>query len=67
MLNASNSQGFIPFTYGVDHTNLRKEVLNRWTEENPSQNVTYPRLHATSSPVNRAASTFWMRDGSFCV
>lgn len=65
VLNASNSQGFIPFTYGVDHTNLRKEVLNRWTEENPSQNVTYPRLHATSSPVNRAASTFWMRDGSF--
>ena len=65
VLNASNSQGFIPFTFGVDNTNLRKEVLNRWTEENPKQNVLFPRLHSDKHMLSRTASTFWMRDGSF--
>lgn len=65
VLNAVNSQGIIPFTFGVEHTNLRREVLNRWTEENPSQNVLFPRLHSDKHQLSRTASTFWMRDGSF--
>src|SRR5690606_5146247 len=31
--------GFFPFHWGVDESNLRVEALDRWTEENPSDNV----------------------------
>ncbi|TKC09742.1 TonB-dependent receptor [Pedobacter frigoris] len=58
-------QSFFPFTYGFDESSVRKEGLNRWTEQNPSQDVLYPRLHSVSFGNNTAQSTWWLRDASF--
>lgn len=65
VLGGNAPQSFFPFTYGFDESSLRKEAKNRWTEENPSQNVLYPRLHSVSYGNNNAASTWWLRDASF--
>lgn len=65
ILGASEPQGFHPFHWSYDETSLRKEALNRWTEQNPSQNVMFPRLRTNAHPHNTAASTWWMRDASF--
>lgn len=56
---------FMPFEWGVEQSNLRVEVLDRWTEENPNPNAMYPRLHTNSFYNNTAGSTYWMRDASF--
>lgn len=65
VLGASEPQGFYPFHWSYDETSLRREALNRWTEQNPSQNVMFPRLRTNAHPHNTAASTWWMRDASF--
>ena len=42
-------------------------ALDRWTENNPSQDVIIPRLHKNNAnnANNRVASTWWLRNGSF--
>ena len=65
VLGASNPQGFFPFKYGVDESSLRTQVMDRWTVENPSQNVLYPRLRNVALPHNEVGSTWWLRDASF--
>ncbi|WP_245801015.1 SusC/RagA family TonB-linked outer membrane protein [Sphingobacterium nematocida] len=65
VLGANVPQSFFPFQWGVDESNLRAEALNRWTEEAPSDNVMYPRLHSSTFANNSAASTWWLRDASF--
>lgn len=65
VLGGDVGEGFFPFVRGIDESSLRTEALNRWTEENPSQNVMFPRLHSTDFQHNRAASTWWLRDASF--
>ncbi len=65
VLGGSNSQGFFPFTYGVDESSVRTMVRDRWTEANPSQDVLFPRIRTGSYPNNMAASTWWMRDAGF--
>jgi TonB-linked SusC/RagA family outer membrane protein len=64
----ANAPGaWMPFAFGVDQSNYRTFALDRWTEENPSQDVMMPRLHkiGTTGANNGAASTWWLRDGSF--
>ncbi|UCS91874.1 TonB-dependent receptor [Echinicola marina] len=65
VLGASNGQGFFPFSWGVDESSVRVDALNRWTQENPSQDVMFPRLRTSSYWHNRAESTWWLRDASF--
>lgn len=72
LLGASADAGgkdgtFFPFGWGLYESTVRAEVANRWTEDNPSQNVMFPRLHrdGPSNQNNTAPSTWWQRDGSF--
>lgn len=65
VLGQANGPGFHPFAWGDRTSGTRIQALNRWTEENPSQNVFYPRLSSSSNFNNRAASTWWLRDASF--
>lgn len=67
VLGGDNPAGWYPFAWGVDQSNFRSFALDRWTEANPSQDVTMPRLHSTNpnSANNNVASTWWMRNGNF--
>ena len=65
VLGASSDGAFFPFQWGVEESAVRSEVANRWTEQNPSQNVMFPRMHSTNYDNNTAASTWWLRNASF--
>ena len=65
LLGEGNST-FWPFNWGVEKGNYRTAFLDRWTAENPRQDVTYPRLHnGYGNSINDEPSTWWLRDGSF--
>lgn len=59
--------GVVPFAgIGQYPANVMTNVKNRWTEDNPSQNVDYPRLTmANVTDNNYVNSTWWLKDGSF--
>lgn len=66
VLLASGNSTFWPFNWGVEKGNYRTAFLDRWTAENPRQDVTYPRLHVGyGNSINDEPSTWWLRDGSF--
>ena len=67
VLGGATPEGWFPFSWGVDQSNYRTFALDRWTEQNPSQNVLMPRLHKNNVNAgnNRVNSTWWLRDGSF--
>ncbi|MFC5683114.1 SusC/RagA family TonB-linked outer membrane protein [Flavobacterium sp. MAHUQ-51] len=65
VLGGSNPEGFFPFTFGVEESSVRKEGLNRWTVNNPSQDVMFPRQRSSTYFHNRVASTWWLRDASY--
>lgn len=58
-----------PFNGGGGSGNLFSNIEDHWTEDNPSQNVFYPRLSYGSETVdnqnNFQPSTWWLRDVSF--
>ena len=65
ILLASGNSTFWPFNWGVEKGNYRTAFLDRWTTENPSQDVVYPRLHVGyGNSINDEPSTWWLRDGS---
>lgn len=45
--------------------NVFTNYTDAWTEENPSQDVFWPRLSETTNPHNNRASTFWKKNMSF--
>jgi TonB-linked SusC/RagA family outer membrane protein len=45
--------------------NIYDNYNDRWTEENPSQDVFYPRLSESPNRHNYRASTWWKQDMSF--
>lgn len=45
--------------------NIFSNVDDRWTPENPSQNVFWPRLGDRAVANNEQKSTWWLRDMSF--
>ena len=63
----SDGVGIVPFAgIGQYPANVLNNVTSRWTKENPSQNVDYPRLSITNaSDNNYLGSTWWMKDGSY--
>lgn len=66
ILLASSNSTFWPFNWGVEKGNYRTAFLDRWTADNPRQDVTYPRLHVGyGNSINDEPSTWWLRDGSF--
>lgn len=65
LLGDGNST-FFPFNWGYDKSNYRSFMLNRWSPDNPSQDVIMPRLHQRyERNVNKEASTWWLRSGNF--
>ncbi|WP_172917968.1 SusC/RagA family TonB-linked outer membrane protein [Capnocytophaga canis] len=65
VLGGDKKEAFFPFEYGVDEGALRTQVADRWTVENPSENVLYPRLRNIPFLHNSTGSTWWLRDASF--
>ncbi|MDP4225799.1 MAG: TonB-dependent receptor [Bacteroidota bacterium] len=45
--------------------NIYSNYQDRWTEENPSQNVFWPRLSESPNQQNYRSSTWWKKDMSF--
>jgi len=56
---------FIPGSANGAMGNMFDNVSDRWTVDNPRQNVFYPRLSDYQSANNNLASTWWLRDMSF--
>ncbi len=45
--------------------NVFANYNDRWTEENPQQNVFWPRLSEATNPHNNVASTWWKKNMSY--
>jgi len=64
-----SGDGIIPFnnSTGPERSNLFAIAESRWTEDNPSNDVFYPRLgYGNSVNTNNAvASTWWIKDLDF--
>lgn len=66
VIGANNPTLIFPFSAdGVEESSLRNVVMDRWSENNQSDDVMYPRLRTTKHPNNNVASTWWQRDVSF--
>ena len=45
--------------------NIYSNIDDRWTPENPNQNVFWPRMGDKAVANNERPSTWWLRDMSF--
>lgn len=59
------SDYFIPGSGQGVLGNVYTNYTDCWTEENPSQNVFWPRLSESTNMNNNRASTFWKKNMSF--
>lgn len=59
------SDYFIPASGQGVQGNVYTNYTDRWTEENPSQNVFWPRLSDGINTNNNRASTWWKKNMSF--
>lgn len=63
---ADGNNTFWPFNWGIEKSNYRADFLDRWTADNPSQDVLMPRLHVGyGNNVNKEPSTWWLKNGNF--
>jgi len=64
-----NGSSILPFNGGGGAGNLYSNIEDRWTADNPSQNVFYPRLsygaETADNQNNFQPSTWWVRDMDF--
>lgn len=61
----SGVKTFIPGTgANIKEGNIYSNYQDRWTPENPSQNVFWPRLSSTINENNTQPSTWWVRNMS---
>ncbi|WP_190277593.1 SusC/RagA family TonB-linked outer membrane protein [Adhaeribacter rhizoryzae] len=60
-----SGNGWFPFVQGGLRGNLNENALDRWTPENPSQDVLFPRLSFGPNTNNYRSSTWWQRDASY--
>src|SRR5690606_15687804 len=66
VLLADGNSTFFPFNWGYDKSNYRTFMLDRWSPDNPSQDVLMPRLHNLyENNINKEHGTWWLRNGSF--
>lgn len=56
---------WIPGQTGGSLGNILANVDDRWTQENPRQDVFWPRLSYSPNDNNLKASTWWQKDMSF--
>lgn len=61
----SGNSYYIPGSGQGAVANILANCDDRWTPENPSQDVFYPRLSYGINENNTRASTWWLKDGSF--
>ncbi|MCR8557195.1 TonB-dependent receptor [Mucilaginibacter sp. BJC16-A38] len=63
----SSGVGIVPFTGSGSYSSGALAIIaNRWTPDNPSQNVAYPRLGISNQNSNNyQPSTWWQKDGSY--
>ena len=60
-----SGEGVLPFSQGSSRGNLLSNVTDRWTEENPRQDVFYPRLSIGNINMNYEESTWWLKDTDY--
>src|SRR5690606_14644067 len=68
MVDFSYSAGMatIPFAQGATYGNMYKFVEDRWTPENPRQDVFYPRLSTNQDlTTNYLQSTWWIQRADY--
>ncbi len=66
ILLAEGNSTFWPFNWGAEKGNVRTAFRDRWTTENPSEDVFSPRLHlGYGNSINKEPSTWWLKSGSF--
>lgn len=66
ILLGSGNNTFWPFNWGVEKSNYETAWLDRWTADNPRQDVAMPRLHSNYAySVNKEPNTWWLRSGNF--
>lgn len=56
-----SGEGMLPFVEGGGRGQLFSNITDRWTEENPSQDVYYPRLMVGKLNMNYDTSTWWLK------
>lgn len=61
-----NTDTFLPFARTVQKGNLYSDVIfDRWTPEEPRQDVFFPRMRDYKDGHNYVNSTWWQKDMSF--
>ncbi len=60
-----NGEGVMPFQVGLNRGNLLSNIEDRWTIDNPSQDVFYPRLSDGNINSNYQYSTWWLKNGKY--
>jgi len=60
-----SGEGVLPFSQGSSRGNLLSNIDDRWTEDNPSQDVFYPRLMIGSLNMNYEPSTWWLKNTNY--
>lgn len=63
--NMLYGNALIPGSGGGGTGNIYSNVNDRWTADNPSQDVFWPRLSNTTSSNNMRYSTWWLQDASY--
>lgn len=59
------SANILPGQNSGGYYNVFSNYEDRWTEDNPSQDVFYPRLTYGPNEINSKPSTWWLKDMSF--
>ena len=59
------SPNILPGQNSGELFNVFTNYQDRWTVDNPSQDVFYPRLSFGPNAVNTQSSTWWLKDMSF--
>lgn len=66
ILMSDGNSTFWPFNWGIEKSNYMTAFLDRWTADNPRQDVVMPRIHSHYSyNINKEPSTWWLRNGNF--
>lgn len=66
ILLSEGNNTFWPFNWGIEKSNYRTDFLDRWTADNPKQDVLMPRLHVGyANNVNKEPSSWWLLNGNF--
>lgn len=64
--NYASGNATTPFTNGPTNSNMYKQVLDRWTPDNPNPRPFYPRLSTTQDlTTNYLTSTWWIQRADY--